>query len=103
MVSYALFRRDENTVELVSDIVSSRTIWYVQTEKCITASTSQRAIVFFLQDFKPNKAVFSWMLSSGTVGPGLSWDSRIQCLSGNSLLFLGRSSWKLTIEKYTEF
>ena len=39
------------------------------------------------------------MLSSGCIGPGLSWDSRIQCLSGNSLLFLDRSSWKLTIKK----
>lgn len=97
--SYALFRSDENIIELISDIVASRTVWYVQTENMFIASTSQRAIVFFLQDFKPNRATFSWMLSSGTLGPGLSWDSRIQCLSGNTRLFLDRSSWKLTTKK----
>ena len=97
--SYALFRSDENTVELVSDIVASRTIWYIQTENIFIASTSQRAIVFFLQDFNLNKAVISWILSSGTLGPGLSWDNRIQCLRGNTSLFLDRSSWKLTTKK----
>lgn len=97
--SYALFRSDENTVELVSDIVASRTIWYVQTEDMFIASTSQRAIVFFLQDFRPNKEAFSWVLSSGTLGPGLSWDKTIQCLSGNARLLLNRSSWKLSIKR----
>lgn len=97
--SYALFRTDENTVELVSDIVASRTIWYIRTEDIFIASTSQRAIIFFLQDFKMNKTTISWMLSSGTLGPGLSWDKRIQCLGGNSRLFLDRSSWKLATQK----
>jgi len=97
--SYALFRSNENTVEVISDIVGSRTIWYIQTEDMLIASTSQRAIVHFLQDFKPNKFAYSWMLSSGTLGPGLAWDFRIKCIGGNSCLILDRSSWKLTIKK----
>ena len=97
--SYALFRNNETTVELLSDIVASRTIWYVQTEDIFIASTSQRAIVFFLQDYEPNRAVYPWMLSSGTLGPGLSWDSRIRCLEGNARLILDRSSWKMTVAR----
>ena len=97
--SYALFRSNENAVELVSDIVATRTIWYVQTDDMFIASTSQRAIVFFLQDFRLNKTVIPWMLSSGTLGPGLSWDQRIQYLKGDSRLFLDRSSWEMTIKK----
>ncbi len=99
--TYALFRGDKRTVELATDIVASRTIWYVQTEDMLIASTSQRAIVFFLRDFKPNRTAFSWMLSSGTLGPGLSWDSRIRCLGANSRLVLDRSSWKLTVSEGT--
>jgi len=97
--SYALFRSDENAVELASDIVASRTIWYVLTENMFIASTSQRAIVFFLQDFIPNKAVYPWMLSSGTLGPELSWDNRVKCLGANARLLLNRSSWKLKTRK----
>lgn len=97
--SYALFRSDENKVELITDIVGSRTIWYVQTEDAFIASTSQRAIVFFLQDFQPNEEAFSWMLSSGTLGPGLSWDKRIHSLEGNARLILDRSSWETEIKK----
>lgn len=97
--SYALFRSDQNIVELISDMIASRTIWYIKTENIFIASTSQRAIIYFLQDFKPNKNAHSWMLSSGSLGPGLSWDSRIQCLSGNTRLFLNRSSWNLRIKK----
>ncbi len=97
--SYALFRSDENRVELVTDVVASRSIWYIHTENMFIASTSQRAIVFFLQNFEPNKTTFSWVLSSGSLGPGLSWDSRIKHLSGNTRLSLDRWSWETVTKK----
>jgi len=97
--SYALFRSNKNYIEILSDIVASRTIWYIQTNNIFIASTSQRAIIFFLKNFKPNKAVYLWMLASGNLGPGLSWDKNIQCLGGNSRLLLNRLTWKLTIKK----
>ena len=96
--SYALFRCDENSIELVTDMVASRTIWYVQTQDIFLASTSQRAIVFFLRSFEPNLAVFPWMLSSGTLGPGFSWDQRIKHLPGNASLSLDLSSWKIALK-----
>jgi hypothetical protein len=95
--SYALFRADEQTLELVTDIVASRTIWYVQTQDLFIASTSQRAIVSFLQSFEANEATIPWMLSSGTLGPGFAWDRRINCLHGDSCLRLDRRSWKIKI------
>jgi hypothetical protein len=97
--SYALFRGDGETLELVSDIVCSRTIWYVQTEDLFIASTSQRAIVCFLQSYESREAVYPWMLSSGTLGPGLSWDRRIRCLGSDSRLTLDRRSWGVTIDQ----
>mgnify|MGYP001581096636 CR=1 FL=1 len=99
--SYALFRNDAQSVELLTDIVGTRTLWYVQTPDWFIASTSQRAIVCFLGDFEPNAEASSWMLSSGTLGPGLSWDRRIRCLGGNARLILNRDTWTLTVKQET--
>ena len=95
--SYAIFRTDETTVELVTDIAASRTIWYVCTDDLFIASTSQRAIISILQDFQPNQEAYSWMLFSGTLGPGLSWDKRIKSLAPDSRLNLNRSTWVLSV------
>ncbi|MBK8161640.1 MAG: hypothetical protein IPK65_00360 [Gammaproteobacteria bacterium] len=97
--SYALFRGEGDTLELVSDIVGSRTIWYVQTDEVFIASTSQRAIVCLLGSYEPNEAVYPWMLSSGTLGPGLSWDRRIRCLGPDTRLRLDRRAWKVAVEQ----
>jgi hypothetical protein len=94
--TFALFRVDPQRIELVTDTTASRTIWYTRTENLFAASTSQRALVFFLQSFRPNKYVFPWMLSAGTLGPGLSWDSRIKRLPRQSALLLNRTTWELT-------
>ena len=50
--SYALARWDADTVELVSDICGSRTIWYALTDEAFLASTSQRALVMLLGGFE---------------------------------------------------
>jgi len=63
------------------------------------ASTSQRAIVYFLREFQPDKTAFLWMLSSGTLGPDASWDSRIKRLGPNARLILDRSTWRLRVER----
>ncbi len=97
--SYALFRDDGVTVEVLTDIVGTRSVWYAQTPEWFIASTSQRAIVIFLQDYQPNPAAYPWMLSSGTLGPGWSWDRRILCLSGDSRLRLDRIAWTVNIER----
>jgi len=93
---FALFRADGRCVELVTDILASRTIWYAHTPELFVAATSQRAIVTVLGDFSPNPEAFSWMLATGTLGPGLSWDRRVRCLRGDTRLTLDRRTWTLT-------
>jgi len=97
--SFALFRSNQESLELVTDPLASRTIWYIQTNTVFIASTSQRAIVYFLQDYHPNTTAYPWVLFSGTLGYGLSWDRRIRWLSGDSRLLLNRSSWKINVDK----
>lgn len=95
--SYALFRADDRSVELISDACASRTIWYVLTDDLFVASTSQRAIVAVLGSYHPNRQAMAWMLSAGNLGPGQSWDSRIKCLGGNASLTLEREGWTLRL------
>ncbi|UCG52466.1 MAG: hypothetical protein JSW58_02635 [Candidatus Latescibacterota bacterium] len=102
--TYALFRSNTDTVELVNDPVGSRTIWFIHRDDVFLASTSQRAIVTLLGSFEPNPHVYPWMLSAGQLGPYNSWDKRIRILKPQSRLFLDRGTWNLTIdEENTDF
>jgi hypothetical protein len=94
--AFALFRSDQQNVELITDLAASRTIWCAITRDMLVASTSQRAIVSLLRDYQPNREAYSWMLSVGTLGPGLSWDRRIKSLSARTALLLDRSTWDLS-------
>jgi hypothetical protein len=93
--AYALFRGDRAVVELVSDTLASRTVWHVMTDDFFAASTSQRALVMLLGSFEFNPKVVSWMLATGTTGPGESWDCRLRCLSGATRILLDRTAWTL--------
>jgi hypothetical protein len=93
--SFALVRSDEAATELASDAVGTRTLWYTQTVDQFVVSTSQRAIVMWLESYDCNSDVFAWQLSSGTLGPGLSWDRRIRALPPASRLLFDRRTWSV--------
>jgi hypothetical protein len=93
--SYALFRGDNTSVEVLTDAVASRSVWYIKTDDYFIASTSQRAMIILLQSFEKNNEVYSWILTSGTLGPGLSWDQRIRLLPPDSKLTLNREQWRV--------
>jgi ASC-1-like (ASCH) protein len=97
--SFALIRCDDNEIELITDSVGSRTIWYIKTNDLFIASTSQRAIIIWLQEFVPTENVYAWVLSSGILGPGLSWDKRIRCLPSKSRLRFNKKKWDQNITK----
>ena len=97
--TFSIFRWDKINIELVTDAVASRTIWYTKTSKFFIASNSQRAVIMFLKDFKLNRESLNWMLTTGTIGPNNSWDKRIKPLENSSSLVLDRKNWKITINK----
>ena len=96
--SFALLRADRHFIELITDAVGSRTVWYTHTPEMFIAATSQRAIVYFLQSFEPKEEAFAWMLSGGTLGPGLSWDRRVRFLPPDSSLSFDRFSWNPALD-----
>ena len=96
--TYALVRADGERLELISDALASRTLWYVHTPRLFLASTSQRALVSLLGDLVPDCAAVTWMATSGTLGPSASWDARLSRLPGDSVLVLDRHSWSLRLD-----
>jgi hypothetical protein len=94
--SYALFRDKGEYCEIVSDPAASRTIWYVKDENTFIASTSQRAIVMYLGSFEFDAKVVPWMLSTGTLGPDISWDRRIKRIPPDSSVILNKNTWEVT-------
>lgn len=95
--AYALFRSDSNTAEFITDAVASRTIWYYSDEEKVLASTSQRAIVLFLESFEFDTRCIPWMLSTGSLGPEFSWDKRIKRVPVDTRIILDKSKWEIKI------
>lgn len=101
--SYALFRLSEQQIEILSDIIASRTVWYYFDEERFIASSSQRTIIRYLGNFEFNQQVISWMLSSGNLGPNISWDKRIKLLPANSILKVDILSWTINLRTFSNF
>ena len=89
--TYALARWDADSVELVSDICASRTLWYALTEEAFLASTSQRALVMLLGGFELLPEATACFLSSGTLGPEVSWDARMRRVPPDARAVLDRA------------
>lgn len=96
--TYAIFRTDSKYVEVLTDVLATRTIWYFMDEETFIASTSQRAIVSYMGSFDFDENVIPWILSSGTIGYSHSWDRRIKRMLGDSTLLLKRNEWTLKIK-----
>ncbi len=97
--SYAIFRECHDCVEVVSDAAASRTIWYYFDDQHFVASTSQRAIIMFVGSFKFDERVIPWMLSTGSLGPDLSWDKRIKRLPPESSVVLDKEWWSISVNR----
>ncbi len=95
--SYALFRDGKEHFEIVSDPLASRTIWYYADENIVVTSTSQRAIVMYLESFEFDERVVPWMLSTGTLGPDFSWDKRIKRVPPDSSILLDKINWTMSV------
>lgn len=97
--SFAIFRSNAETVEVLTDVVASRSVWYYQDDSLFIASTSQRAITVILKSFSLNRQVLPWILSSGGLGFGNAWDSRVKLAPADTALVLDRRSWSLSVRR----
>ncbi|MER8762905.1 hypothetical protein [Mesorhizobium sp. M0968] len=96
--AYALVRYDDETIELVTDMVASRAIWYAVTDDKFIVSTSQFAVIRSLPDLQFDQTTLAWYLAAGTLGPYRSWDARVQMLKPDSVLRFDRHAWRHTVQ-----
>lgn len=96
--SFAIFRENNDFFEAITDASGSRSIWYYFDEDVLIAATSQRAIIMLLGDLKFNTSIIPWIFSTGSLGPGLAWDERVNKLELDSTLRLDKADWKITKE-----
>lgn len=89
------FFNDAGETAISTNLVASRSVWYFFDADQLIVSTSQRAIICYLGSFQLNRQAMSWMLSSGNMGPGNSWDTRIKHLKPSETIRLEKASWKL--------
>ncbi|WP_282123430.1 hypothetical protein [Algibacter mikhailovii] len=101
--SYALFRDGKTHIEIATDYSASRTVWYYQNEDIFIATSSQRMAIAFLGDFQFNDKTCGWFLCSGNLGPGNSWDKRLNLLPPRTRILLNRKSWELKISNKSNF
>jgi asparagine synthetase B (glutamine-hydrolysing) len=90
-----LANTNEHNCILSSNTTASRSIWYYFDKKQLVVSTSQRAIVSWLGSFEENTQAISWMLATGNLGPGNSWDKRIKHIEAGEVIKLDRKTWML--------
>lgn len=95
--TFAVVRSDSDTVEVLTDVLATRTIWYFRSDDLFIVSSSQRMIISYLGSLEFNKNVIPWVLSSGTLGLN-SWDKRLKMLDGDSKLILDKKTWDISIE-----
>lgn len=96
--TFCLFRLSQGVIEVISDYAGSRSIWYYCSDEVFMASSSQRMLVAAIGDFSLNPKAIAWFLSTGTLGPGFSWDSRIRYLPRNSRLQFNRRAWGIELD-----
>lgn len=94
----AFFRFKSNgDIEVLTNSLASRTIWYYFDQSELIVSTSQRAIINILGNYEYDGGAAAWLLSSGNLGPGRSWDTRIKHLTYASSLTLDTERWQLSL------
>lgn len=94
--NYAIFRGNERSIEVITDCAATRTVWYYFDEDTFVASTSQRAIISYIGSFCFDERVVPWVLSTGSLGPELSWDKRIKRMQIESRILLDRDRWEIS-------
>jgi asparagine synthetase B (glutamine-hydrolysing) len=92
--TFAAFRVSNGQVELLTDAMATRKIWYYLDDDKLLASSSQRALVMLLGSYQSSRQPLAWMLANGVLGPEGGWDARIQSLPPSGRLTLDRGSWE---------
>lgn len=91
-------QKDKSKISVFTDLVATKSLWRVQTEKFFAISTSQRMLINLLGNFEFNPNTIPWMLSSGIIGPE-SWDKRIHFIQPNQHVIFDIEKWETIVQQ----
>jgi hypothetical protein len=95
--SYAIFRNNEDFVEILTDVAGSRAVWYYKDDEIFITGTSQRAVIAVAGKFDFDKRIIPWVLSTGSSGPSFTWCKNIYQAPPDCSILLNRKNWELSI------
>lgn len=97
--SFSLLRTSPEQIELVTDAMATRSVWYVFDEEKLLAASCERALVMLMEGFQPDESQRSWLVANGVAGPHGGWDCRTRRLGPESRLVLDRTTWTLDLHE----
>jgi len=100
--TYALCRSSADQVEIVTDVIASRTVWYYHDDDIFLASTSQRPLIALLRSFQPEPQAVTWLVASRSLGPCPSYDKRLLRAPADATVRLDRHTWDLDVRSRWE-
>ncbi len=100
--TYALCRCSTDEVEIVTDVIASRTVWYYHDADVFLASTSQRPLIALLRSFKLEPQVVTWLVASRSLGPCASYDKRLLRAPADGTVLLDRRAWSIDVRSHWE-
>ena len=92
-----ILREDEDVLEAVSDPAGSRMLWYYFDDDQFVVSNSERAITLYTGRFDFEPAVVPWVVSTGTRGPGQSYNRHLRLLPPAGTARLDKAAWTLDV------
>lgn len=95
--SYALIRDNGRFLEAVSDPACSRSLWYHFDDELFVVSNSQRAITLYTGCFALEPQAAAWILTTGALGPGRSYNRHLRMLPPASSALVDKARWTLRL------
>ncbi|GGF46923.1 hypothetical protein [Echinicola rosea] len=99
--NFFIYRKSQGSLELISDLAGTRSIWYYKADEFFSFSSMQIPLILLKGDFNFNSKVVPWMISSGSLGPGYSWDKELSLLPRNTSLKFHLTTREICITKIT--
>ena len=96
--SYAIVREDADVLEAVSDPAGSRMLWYYLDDDVFVVSNSERAVTMFAGRFDFDPGVVPWIMSTGTRGPGRSYNRHLRLVPPAGVARLDKADWSLQVQ-----
>ena len=95
--SFALIRDNADFLEAVTDPTATRSLWYYFDDDVFVVSNAQRAVTLYTGRFAFEPAVVPWLVSTGGLGLGMSYNRHLRLLPAAGSVLLDKAAWTIRL------